>query len=379
MLNVINTILTKAYVSTCSFAGFANFRDAITKYGKIEADSTVLSVREALINKSSSDSYVDKAFKQVLLRDINRIITSPSDLVIRDISEPYLRETLDKYISLLKEMGIDTPNLDFFVVDSFPAPFDNNDWAAFCPDAEDERKYGIKKGIYFKSNRIRPYYSEILLAHETIHHICGQNHPELFAMGLEEGIAELVGSVYLAGKVLGLNVVKNNFIHTKMNRKANLLWTLYADHVRQAFLLYQKFGIECLVDLMRQGRLHIHETEKRMIMNQKQWYQSTSRVFWNDEINSLLEYLFLGYTPNYIVSPLQMILIENATMGTSLKDIAEITETPINVVQSELSSIAFQTSMFMLDGDKIGYSNVNWYKMGSADNSTPVIRYYGDV
>ena len=375
-MDTMNLILTNAYRTNCSFAGFSSFRSALIKYGFLNSNENIEELLFNLSNTTKEESFDDKAYKLVLARDVKKIINNFHNIDL-NLSEDELLLTKNKYTGLLYKLNVNAVSPDFFIVDKFPAPFDNNDWSAFCPDSEDEKKYGIKKGIYFLKKHIRPYYSEILLAHEMIHFICGQKNPELFAMGLEEGLAEILGSLFLAGTILGIDIVKNNFLYTRFNRKANLLWSLYADHTRQAYSLYKQFGYEALIHLLNAGRLEIHNTEKKLFSQETINWNLCSKTFFDDSINQLFDYLMLNYTPNYVVTPLQMVLIENAYEGESLCNISERTELPLSIVKEELKSIAYNTSLFMLDGEKIGYSNIELYRNNGICN--PVIRYYKDV
>ncbi len=383
-MDVINTIMTKAYITNCKFANFGNFRAALIKYGLNDFEVECKSIFEMKNNLKDNlskyeNKYEDIAFIRVLIEDIENIIFHNDENCRYNIDEMYLKNTMKKYIDLLEKFGIYALPPQFFVVDRFPAPFDNNDWSAFCPDADDEKKYGIQKGIYFLRKHIRPYYSEILLAHEIIHSLCGENAPELFAMGLEEGIAEIIGSLYLSSNVLNLDVVSNNFSYTRFNKNANLLWTLYLDHTRQAYSLYKKFGIEVLIYLINKGRKEIHDVERKMFSKNKLLYDFGTKTYLGDEFDNMLDYLLMQFTPNYVVTPLQTLLIREAKEGILVNDICEKLQISKEVGKNELEKIAFNTSLFMLDGDKIGYSNVETYEMGKYDSFIPVIRYFKEI
>lgn len=383
-MDTINTIMAKVYEVNCRFANFGNFKDALIKYGEVDCGcdcNSVSNLKDRLVSNLDKykDNYEEKAFIHVLVEDLDKILLQDSNLCIDNIDELSLKDTMGKYIKLLEELNIYASPPKFYVVDKFPAPFDNNDWSAFCPDAEDEKNYGIPKGIYFLRKHIRPYYSEILLAHEMIHSLCGENNPELFAMGLEEGVAELVGSLYLAGNVLGYNIVSNNFFYTRFNRKANLLWTLYLDHTRQAYSLYKKFGIEILVDLINKGRNEIHEIERKLFSKKEISYNFASKTFLEQEFDTMLDYLLLEYTPNYVVTPLQLLLIREAKMGVLIDDICEKVHIPKEIIKNELKEIAFNTSLFMLNGSEIGYSNVELYETKNASLEIPIVRYFKEI
>lgn len=383
-MNILDHIIAKTYNANCEFANFNNFKQALLKYGmngNAENCKTIYEVKQNLINNLAklNNNYEEKAFIRVLHEDIDKILFQSNNVYRDNIDEIGLKTTMRKYLKLLKKLNIYVTSPKFYVVDAFPKPFDNTDWSAFCPDAEDERNYGIPKGIYFLKKHIRPYYSEILLAHEMVHSLCGESNPELFAMGIEEGIAEIIGSLYLAGNVLGINAVSNNFAYTRFNRNANLLWTLYLDHTRQAYLLYRKYGIEILAYMINKGRCEIHNIERKLFSKEQFIFNFSSKTYLGEEFDNMLEYLLLAFTPNYVVTPLQKILIREAKEGVMIKEICDKVQMPTEIVKAELSKIAFATSLFMLDEDKIGYSNVELYKTSKKDCFIPVIRYYKEV
>ncbi len=383
-MNILDTIITKTYNVNCEFANFNNFKQALLKYGmngNPENCKTIYEVKQNLLNNLSEfkGKYDECAFIQVLYEDIDKIISQNNDVCRYNIDEIGLLSTMGKYLKLLEKLNICAESPKFYLVDTFPEPFANTDWSAFCPDAEDERNYGIPKGIYFLKKHIRPYYSEILLAHEMIHSLCGESNPELFAMGIEEGIAEIIGSLYLAGNVLGINAVSNNFAYTRFNRNANLLWTLYLDHTRQAYLLYRKYGIEIFAYMINKGRCEIHEIERKLFSKEQLRLDFSSKTYFGEAFDNMLEYLLLAFTPNYVVTPLQKILIREAKEGVRIKEICDKIQMPMEIVKDELGKIAFATSLFMLDGDKIGYSNVELYKISKKDCFIPVIRYYREM
>lgn len=381
-MNLLNEIMTKAYTTHCGFANFNNFKNALIRYGMdgdIESCQTIDDVKCKLLNnlKRFSEMYEERAFIQVLLEDIDQLALQNEGRSY--VAEIDLKTTLDKYIKLLEVLKIYATPPQFYVVDKFPPPFNHTDWSAFCPDAEDEKNFGIPKGIYFLKKHIRPYYSEILLAHEMIHSLCGERNPELFAMGLEEGVAELIGSLYLAGNELGLDIVGNNFSYTRFNKNVNLLWTLYLDHTRQAYSLYKKYGMEILVHMINKGRREIHNIEKKLISKKSINFVCNTKTYFEEDFDNMLDYLLLSFTPNYVVTPLQKILILEARVGISIKDISSKVQIPRDLVKEELSKIAFNTSLFMLDGEKIGYSNTELYSKSKDDNFIPVIRYYKEI
>src|SRR6266700_4778460 len=119
----------------------------------------------------------------------------------------------------------------------------------------------MEPGIYFPESRLRPFYSEFLLSHELIHVILGKISPNLLARGLEEGIAKLIGALYLSNQILGKDLTINLFIYNRLSYRHQQFWELYMDATRQAKFLYQRFGLQGIVELMKSGREKLKKVE----------------------------------------------------------------------------------------------------------------------
>lgn len=131
--------------------------------------------------------------------------------------------------------------------------------------------------------------------------------------------------------------------------------------------------------MINKGRCEIHEIERKLFSKEQLGLEFSSKTYFGEAFDNMLEYLLLAYTPNYVVTPLQKILIREAKEGVMIKEICDKIQMPMEIVKDELGKIAFATSLFMLDGDKIGYSNVELYKTSQKDCFIPVIRYYREM
>src|SRR5436305_1185414 len=172
----------------------------------------------------------------------------------------------DQAIEVLGELGFDFPRPDIEIVKQFPEPYHEMDWVALVSDEVDLASYGIKPAIYLLESELSPYYTELTLAHELVHvSIASANSRSygghLHGRGLEEGIAEIIGTLYIGTKLYPSDIVRNVFIHSRLSNRLSQANTLYLDYTRLAFLFYRRFGLRGIVQLMHEGRKKIKEVE----------------------------------------------------------------------------------------------------------------------
>lgn len=90
------------------------------------------------------------------------------------LSEVALARLAKDYAQQLQGLGLNHLDARIFVVERLPAPYEGLDaWALTC-DSYDEEVFGIKSGIYLRSDKLMPYYTRALIAHEFIHLLIGQ-------------------------------------------------------------------------------------------------------------------------------------------------------------------------------------------------------------
>ena len=276
--------------------------------------------------------------------------------------------------SKLKGAGLDLGESDLYVLDEFPPPFNEFGWSAFAPDREDEERYGIRSGVYFRRDGLRPLYSEALFAHEVVHTVAGRVHPEVYAMGLEEGMAEVLGTCFAATAVVPLQALRNILVYGRHGVERPKLWSLYRDHTRQAFLLYKEFGIDGLVELTHRGRVEIHKAEVAI-------FAGTARTLdlprgnWNDGTTWLLDSFCNGYVPSHVFTPLEVVLIDHVDEHRSLAEVCRLANVPDSVGIPLLKRLGSESALFVRDGENVGYSNAQHYRLMSETAGQPVIRY----
>jgi len=224
-------------------------------------------------------------------------------------------------MSELRRFGLHCSDPEIFIVDALPPPFDRASYSAFCADMGDFEQYGIKPGIYFPKNQLRPIYSRYLLLHEIIHYVLGLSHPEQMGRGLEEGICEVLGSILLSKKYFGSNLTRNLFIYNRLSSDINQFWELYLDYTRHAVVLYQRFGLEGVINLVREGRPAIKKIEAQILGEGKITFPFSAGEA-KPEIEQLMTQLTFFYGRHLCVSPLAFLIHQFVKPGATIEEIA---------------------------------------------------------
>jgi len=352
------------YTSSCRMANIDYFIDHLEKIVHLDEAGDQSSTKNLLLKAAEelgrsklieSDS---AAQKKLLAEDLNRLANS--NFFERELL-PSVADEVHGSISAIHHrltgLGMHLRSAELFVVQKFPPPFDKFSWAAFAPDSEDEQEFGIKRGIYFKQDKLRPFYSQALYAHEVIHTITGEVDPEVYVGGLEEGIAEILGTCFAGLDVLPFEVVRNILFYGRHGVDRENLWSLYRDHTRQAFGLYQRFGLAGLAELVRKGRARIHDASSAALSLQHEELDLTPGNF-DPETSKLLELFCLSFVPSHSYSPLDCLLLLNTRSGLTLTEVCESASVNPAIGVPRLKEVGNASALFVVNGNKIGYSNL---------------------
>ena len=367
------------YSTPCRFANIERFVDVIGStidlQQKMGIDAARSAFRDAASvlrpngpiedNQAAARLLVAEDLCALAESELSDLDTPPAEKIIRSGGAIKAR---------LRDAGLNVLDFDLRIVDEFPAPFDQFGWSAFAPDREDEERYGIDPGVYFRRDRLRPFYSEALYAHEVIHTVPGRVDPTIYAMGLEEGLAEILGTCFAAAAVLPSQVLRNILVYGRHGVQRPKLWSLYRDHTRQAFLLYREFGLDGLVALLAGGRERIHDAERAILCGTHQSLD-LPRGGWDDDTTRLLDSFCCGYLPSHVFTPLEVVLVDHVAEGVSLPEICARANVPEAIGLPLLRRLGGDSALFVNAADTVAYSNVAHYLAIGAAAQLPIIRY----
>jgi len=256
------------------------------------------------------------------------------------------------------------------IVDIFPSPYEDREYAVMVADSGDYDAYDIPQGVYFLERYLRPFYSEYLACHEIVHIALGTLSPDLIAHGLEEGIAEVLGAYCIATQILGADMTQNLFIYNRLGGESHPLWDQYLDFTRAASLIYRKVGDEGLFELVRLGRQGVKNAEKA-ILSQNIKQLSVDGVPPSQDMQDRLDFLLNSFPRYSVVSPLAFYIAKFVRPGMSVRELAALTRCSYDDVMKGLTELADDYSLLSLrkDGSVVIWSDVELYYR------TDVLRY----
>jgi len=285
----------------------------------------VQQLRHAVGARVTSES----ASAQVMIRDLEAIRSVlQQEGIRRQLDE---RKDLDAVLArrvselngLLASAGMSDIDVPVFVVDRFPAPYEERRFAVLAADGGDETAYGVTPGLYFLREGLRPFYSEFLMCHEIIHVILGMKHPELIAHGLEEGLADILGSVLFSRRLLGEDLTRNIFIYNRLGSDYDALWEQYLDFARAAAWLHGRFGLSGLLEMLHGGRALLKTVENQLLHAEMQAVDLPASEPDNADLQ-LIDYLTLVFPRATVTSPLAKYIAHFVTGGATTREIFKI-------------------------------------------------------
>lgn len=234
-----------------------------------------------------------------------------------------IQRAFDATLEFLASHGVTVSEPVIRVVDRFPSPYQDRRYAMLTADAGDLRKYGVAPGLYAARSHVRPFYTESLACHELIHVALGEGSPDLMGRGLEEGIAELIGSIVLSARQVGLTPTYWINIYSRNSNVYDVFWEHYNDYLRMAYFLLRRFGIGALIGLIASGREAIKVAEKELLAGEVPRLESRyDHADIGHEIHDLLDRVILRFARSMVVSPVARVVAEYVFPGRTAKEIA---------------------------------------------------------
>ena len=349
------------YHTQCEFGNIDNFVSVIEPFFKGERferkDAT--NKIDELINKlrdiENKKIGQKEALHLLLSNDLERIRSVVENIKIEDPTED-IYSIYDIYQKKLDEFNIDTEATKLYVVDKFPKPFDREAWAAFNADKADEERYGVHQGIYFRKRSIIPLYTFYLLSHELIHVAIGLKNPYLLGNGLEEGICDIFGILYLNMGILDKDVCKNLALYHRFKYEDEWIGKIYLDTLRQAMYIYKRFGLKGLAELIKGGREKIKQIEKYCLKGEFEKINLKEGT-WIKDLTDMVDY-FSIYPTGLLVSPLAKYIAEKIEEGDKIEDVVKGLNIKRDEGEKAIRELQDRISIILLDDQKVGYSSI---------------------
>jgi hypothetical protein len=363
-MNAYNLITGGIHASSGTFSDYWELAKLINqRYGNLPyaIDAVRQRLHEDIDRMQALKIPMDQksAFEYLLARDLARLDVELDQLPTPLEFEARLHNAYKVTLQTLRGLGLEFSEPSFRIVERFPEPYHEMDWVAFAPDKADQENFGIEPGVYLLEGELSPYYSELTLTHELVHAVIGIANPYLLGRGLEEGIAELVGTLYIGLQLYSPRIVYNVFKHTRLGSRSSQSNTLYLDYTRQAFLIYRHFGLNGIAQLIQKGREAIKEIEALCLSDNIDAI-SLATGNWNEQLTRLGEKLLLGFIPNLVVSPLAAYIAEFVNPERTVEEIAIAARVDIDSAQEALEELQHRTFTILLDKGKITYSDLSF-------------------
>lgn len=352
------------YKSECQFSNINSFANYLkNKYTGInskplliERSLELVHCFETAINTKEINNAI--ALEYFVAQDLKSILKS-IDLYPLANNKPDFESDLNKFSNQFKSINIDIKKPYVAIVEKFPSPYDKFSWAAFAPDKEDENNYGIKPGIYFKDNVWKPFYSSLLLSHELIHTIIAEPNPFLLGRGLEEGFANLLGTLYLGyycvDKIAAKNYIKYQYLRYDPD---SYLIQWYVNFLRQAYFIYSNFGLDGVLECIKKGRKFIKEVETLVSTGNFNKLNLPKGNF-DKELNIFFQEVILCTINTLNISPIAKYVSQFISVGDSIEDVSEKSKVNYAIVVNALDEIEKRTYLIVQSDGKIFNSDVD--------------------
>jgi len=209
---------------------------------------------------------------------------------------------------------------DVLLVDRMPHPYDGKpSITALAVDGADEAEYGVAQGVYFQRSGLTPFYSQFIALHEMVHIMLGHRDPGRNAHGIEEGIADVLGSIWLSQLILGRELTRQLYVLNRLSSEYNPYSERYLDSARQAFALILIHGFEGTLEFLRGGRAELYRIEKSLL---KAAPRTRIVADLGDDFMSLAWELLFTYPRSFVCSPAAFLFARQAHSGLTIREVA---------------------------------------------------------
>lgn len=306
-----------------------------------------------LVEAPSLDELI---FRRLLVSDLRKSLHQLSKEELQIIQDSLdAAKTIERLQNIIREMlsskEIYLPSASIKIVKSFPLPFADRSYSALTLDAGDYEVHGVEPGIYIRAETYSPIFIQPLILHEFIHLTFGERHPMMLCRGLEEGICEFIGSLYMGAQAIGWKAAVNSFVYSRLRSQQPEIWSLYLQMTRQAYVLYRHYGWAGLSQIIREGRQILKEVERSLWCGQ---YEALplERGDWDDTLSRKSEWLLDIFSRQMSLSPGAYLIRPAALIGTSAREISSQFDLPIDFVMEKLNELSSHTRILTLRADQ---------------------------
>lgn len=306
--------------------------------------------------RDAAGSVDQLVFERLLLRDFRQSLAALDDAQRSAIASSAdfaaLANRLLKSIkSEFLSHGMQPPEGAIRFVEHFPAPFADRNYMALTLDAGDLKAHGVEPGVYLAERLVVPVFTEPLILHEYIHVGFGERDPNLLCRGLEEGVCELLGSLYLGAKAVGVAAACNCFMYSRIRARQPELWSTYLQFTRQALTVYRRHGMAGIFALVRGGRALLKEIE-RLLWERRQDRLDLPASDVDTDFLAYAEWLTDVIARQMSVSPTAYHVMQFAHTGSTVREVAAQAGLPHETVLQALEELSGYPRLVTLRADK---------------------------
>jgi len=329
-----------------------------------------------------------EAYKRLVADDLSVLVAFIQDNA-RILAEPIENRLVTAFATIqgsLRALGLSSDYFEFKIVDEFPGAYAGKPFWAMNFDATNLEQEGISIGTQLKREHLLPLYSESLLAHELIHACFGHVAGRKLARGLEEGIADLLGHLYISSRLIGRNASQALIVNSRLWDPQQGVWRNYSEALRQAAVLHQRLGLSGLVALVRECQMHgrnrLEPVEERLLSAGRvdgmrdprtharlpDWATSEEEHA-NDFMNR-----FIAFPQSLVVSPLALHMAESIEIGLDFTAMIERDKLAPGAATAALKDLTDTCYLVVAEGGRITYDETKVYiRVGCLRYSRPAV------
>jgi len=248
--------MNEAEIEALKYATYyhgAQFGDFPYFFNQIEIDETF--------------SHIEPWLRPLFQEDLGRIKSLAETHEIQSVFEYFNNEDafLKQYYRIILGFSAlfdinEKPPLR--LVDNLPDPFSDKAWDAMCVDAQDEKKFSIPKGIYYRKAVLTHCYFEFVIAHEIAHWIVGLNSEKHipYVTLFEEGLCDLLGAYFLNEQsIVPVGAITNLLAYNRALKPQNSLWYAYWTYCKATISIVIEDGFDEIINIIKSGRENIRK------------------------------------------------------------------------------------------------------------------------